>query len=208
MSTKTTTSTSQQYQYNPAAMSQYNSLQPTFGNTVQSEISDPYTNMFFNKQLGMGRQAIAQQQASANSALLQRSRALGFGSNSPLMAQQLLGLQRQGMSNQSNLYNNLLLQAGQFRQQALGMAGSYRPLQTGMTGTQTQSQSGLGTWLPQLVGAGIGAATMGMGGGMGGSLLGMAGAGSKFGATGASPQMNALLSNNLPQAPQYNLSSY
>jgi len=60
-----------------------------------------------------------------------------------------------------------LMQAGQMRQSAIGMAGQYRPLQTGQT--QTQQVSGLGSWLPQVVGAGLGAAGAFFGGGMGGS---------------------------------------
>jgi hypothetical protein len=158
-------------------MSQYNQLQPIFGNQVQSEISDPYSNSFFNTQLAMQRQNVAQSQSSANRALIQRTQSLGGNVNSPLFQQQLMQQQRQGMASNAQGYNNLLLQAGQFRQQALGMAGSYRPLQTGSTNTQTQS--GLGTWLPQLAGAAIGAAGMFATGGA-------SGAGSMFkGANGA-----------------------
>src|SRR5271157_2455508 len=119
---KQTTTTSQ---YNQPSMGLFNQLQPQFGQAISSEITNPYSNMFFNQQLGMGQQQLGAQGASANRALLQRSQALGFGANSPFMASQMGALQRQGMAGQSGLFNNLLMQAGQMRQSALGMAGSY-----------------------------------------------------------------------------------
>lgn len=161
-------------QYNQGSMGVFNQLQPQFGQAIGSEITNPYSNMFFNQQLGMGQQQLGAQGASANQALLQRGQALGMQANSPLMQSQMGMNQRAGMAGQSNLYNNLLMQAGQMRQSALGMAGSYKPLQTGQT--QMQTVSGTGSWLPQIVGGALGAATsaftggmMGGGGGGGGS---------------------------------------
>jgi hypothetical protein len=52
------------------------------------------------------------------------------------------------------------------QQNAMQLGSQYRPLQTG--GTQTQTQGGLGSWLPQLAGAAIGAAGTAMTGGMSG----------------------------------------
>jgi hypothetical protein len=143
-------------QYNQPSMGVFNQLTPQFGQAIGSEITNPYSNMFFNQQLGMGQQQLGAQGASANQALLQRAQAMGVQGNSPLMMSQMGQNQRAGMAGQSNLFNNLLMQAGQMRQSALGMAGSYRPLQTGQVGVE--QTSGLGSWLPQLAGAGLGAA--------------------------------------------------
>lgn len=159
-------------QFNPQSMGQYNQLQGTIGSSLQGDISDPFHSMLFNTQLGMQRQANQAQFGGQQQALLQRSQALGVNPQSPQYAYMLNQLQRQNSSNTAQGYNNLLLQASQRRQQSLGMAESYRPLQTGQT--QVQSQSGLGTWLPQLAGAAIGAATMGATGGMS-AIGGMAG---------------------------------
>lgn len=154
MGTKQQTS----YQYNPAAEGQYNMLQPLAGSALASEISNPYNNMFFNTQLGMGQQQLAAQNSSGMNAITQRANAMGMGGNQSLLNFQMAQQQRQGQSNQAGLFNNLLLQAGNMRQQAIGGAMNYRPQQTGMT----QQTSGMGTWLPQVAGAGIGMAGMGM----------------------------------------------
>jgi len=76
------------------------------------------------------------------------------------------------MQNQGRANTGLQAQLGFLNpvQNALGMqqwatnaAESYKPLQTG--GTSTESTGGLGTWLPQVLGAGLGAVTGGLGGG-------------------------------------------
>jgi hypothetical protein len=120
--------------------------------------------------------------------MLQRMQAMGINQSSPFFAAQLGKLQRQQSANQAGGYNNLLLQASQLRQQALGQAGSYRPLQTGQT--QTQQQSGLGTWLPQLIGAGLGIAGGAMGGGAGLAM------GSMFKGGSSSALNNSIAGNN------------
>lgn len=145
-------------QYNQPSMGVFNQLNPQFGQAISSEITNPYNNAFFNQQLGMGQQQLGQQGASGQQALLQRAQALGQSGNSALMQSQQGMLQRQGMAGQSNLFNNLLMQSGQMRQSAMGMAQGYNPLQTGQTGIG--SVSGVGSWLPQAIGAGGAAASM------------------------------------------------
>ena len=181
-------------QYDPQSMGVFGGLNKTFGSAIQDEIQNPYSSMFFNQQLGMGNQAMQTQAASGNQAMLQRAQALGISPSSPLFASMMSQQQRGNQSNQSNMFNNLLLQAGQLRQGAIGQAGAYRPLQTGQS--QVQTQSGLGTWLPQLAGAalgvGMGAATGGMskmggGGPFGGSAPGLYGSGGGFSELPMSP---------------------
>ncbi len=147
-------------------MNAFNAFTNSGSSAIQSEINDPYSNMAFNTQLQMGNQAVQQQNNQGNQALLQRLQGSGINPSSPLYQSQLGMMQRSGMARQSGMYNNLLLNATQLRQQAIQQALGYKPLQTGMT--NVQSQSGLGTWLPQVAGMAMGAATMGMGGGFGG----------------------------------------
>jgi len=146
---KQTSSTS----FDPTSMGVFQGFQPQYSQAMSSEVTDPYSNMFFNKQLGMQNQSIATGNQNNMEALLQRAKALGINPNSPAYFSQLNQLQRQMQSQRAGGFNDLLLQAGQFRQNALQNMGGYRPLVTG--GTQTQQQSGLGTWLPQLAGAAI-----------------------------------------------------
>lgn len=173
MSTKTTTT--QTSQFNQPSMSTFNALQPMVGNALSGEIQNPFSNPFFQTQLQMGNQQLSQSGASAQQAMQQRMRALGQGGNSPLVAYQMLQLQRQNMAGRAGLFNNMLLSASQMRQQAIGQAQQYRPLQTGQT--SVQSKSGLGTWLTPLVSAGIGGLTGGMFGSGGGGFFSGAGAG-------------------------------
>lgn len=65
-----------------------------------------------------------------------------------------------GSTNQSNAFNSTLNGALQSRNFALQSAEGFNPLQTGAN--TTQSKSGLGTWLPQVAGAALGAATGGL----------------------------------------------
>ena len=75
------------------------------------------------------------------------------------------------MAQGASMNNNLLLNAANTRNQAIGSAMSYSPLQTG--GTNTQYASGLGTWLPQVLATAGGAAQGGLGAASAGtSILG------------------------------------
>lgn len=166
MSTKKTTTNTTSF--NPVAEQAYNSMQPVATNALMSEISDPFSNMFFNNQLAMGQKYNNAQASSAMSAALQRSQAMGQGTNSGLLNWNMMNATRNAQANNSNLFNNLLLNAGQLRQQAIGGAMSYQPQVMGST--QVQQTSGLGTWLPQVAGAGLSLATGGLGGVFGGAL--------------------------------------
>lgn len=157
--TNTTTTTSdatQQSLFNQPSMSAFNAFQPAIQSGVMGDINDPFHSMFFNTQLGMADQALSSQNSSRMSANLQRMRAMGLGGNSALMNWQMRQNSLAGQSANSNMFNNLLLQGSQMRQNALNMAMGYRPLQTGQTqhSTQTQKQTsgGLGSWLPQVAG--------------------------------------------------------
>jgi len=161
-------------QFDPTSMGVYQGLQSQFGNAISSEINNPYGNMAFNTQLGMMRQQQGASGASQNQATLQRMQAMGVNPQSAFFQSQMGKNQRQQMASTGQGYNNLLLQAQQLRQSAIGQAGSYRPLQTGST--QVQQQSGVGSWLPQVLGGALGIAGGAMTGGMS-SMFGGGGGG-------------------------------
>src|SRR6266576_620145 len=157
-------------QYDSGSMGTFGGLNKSFGSAVQGEIDNPYGNPFFNLQQARGNQAVNAQNSSGQQAMMQRAQALGINPNSPQFAAMMNQSSRWNMGLQSDMQSNLMLQAANMRQGAIGMAGQYKPLQTGHTDVQTQS--GLGTWLPQLAGAAIGGLTgmagMGAFGGKGG----------------------------------------
>lgn len=189
----TTNQTKTSASFDPNSMGVFQGLTSTYGSAIQDEIQNPYSNMFFNTQLAMGNQGQQASSSAGNSALLQRAQAMGINPSSPLFMQMMAQQQRGNQSNQSNMFNNLLLQAAQLRQGAIGQAGSYRPLQTGQT--STQKQSGVGSWLPQIAGAAIK-------GGMA-AATGGASAGFDFGGAGAGPSggMNPGFSLGTPGIP-------
>ena len=176
MGTKQTTTTTNQY--NPAGMQTYNALQGPAAGVFNSNINNPYDNAFFNSQKAAGSSAatgFSRPNTQANAAL---------GINNPTFnASQTTTQGRATLANQGRMTNNLILGAASNRETSLQSAMNYRPLQTG--GTEVKQTSGLGTWLPQVIGMGIGAVTGGLGlggqqGGFGAAAMG-AGKASPFG---------------------------
>lgn len=162
MSTKqTTTSTNA---YNSQSMGQYNSLQSGYGGLLQQYMNNPMSAVsgIYNQSGQMAQQNAALLGQSAMSNLTGNQAAAGFGGvNMPAyMASQIAAQNRatSGMQANAFLQNNLARNQAALGVQQFGasQAGMYRPLQTG--GTQTQTQGGLGSWLPQVAGMGIGAA--------------------------------------------------
>jgi hypothetical protein len=147
MSTKQNSNNS--FQFNPTAMSGYNSMQGPATQGISSNISNPYSNMLFNTQLGMGMGNNATQTSSNLAAQQQNWQARGMQSNSPAAMFMNQNTANMGRANASSLNNNLLLQAGNFRQNSIQGAMNYHPLQIGQK--QQQMTSGLGSWLPQVI---------------------------------------------------------
>lgn len=151
MSTKNTTT----YGYNPAGIGAYNSMIPGFGSTVNSYMMNPFSNPFFQTQQQMGYRTAQQQNQTNMSNISRNSFMSGLSPNNPAMLEMMNNQMRAGTANSANLgFLNPVQNAFTAQQNAMGMAGSFRPLQT----SQTQTQSGLGSWLPQLLGAGLGMA--------------------------------------------------
>lgn len=168
MSTKNVNTT--QGTFNQQGMATYDALQPGYRSNMQQFMNDPMKSSFFNTQLQM---ATRQNQAgfgANNAAMMQNLAASGATGNVPAyMQSNLLRNQRALSGANAGSFNNLLLGANQLRFGATQGAGAFRPLQTGQT--ETKTQSGLGSWLPQLAGAALGAAGSAMTGG-GSSMIG------------------------------------
>lgn len=172
---KQTTSTNT---YAPGALQNYTNWANQLNPFVSSMMSNPFSSPFYNLNI--------QQQTKAANSLSQRT-----GQN----ALQNFGMQNLGLQG-SGLMNSLLAKAGRYGSQLqyqgftnaannaqsnmwnaaqLGSNFFGNPLVTG--GQQTQTTSGLGTWLPQVLGAAAGIATGGFGGGGLSSLFGGGGGG-------------------------------
>jgi hypothetical protein len=159
-------------------------------NTAKGLVNNPYGNPFYQQTLTQGvnaANAMNQTSQSNTSSYIANS---GIGANSPAaaMLRQMSGYQ--GSHNTASAFMNASGQASNM----FGMGMNYlsNPLRTGMTGTTTTS--GLGTWLPQVAGAALGAAAGGFAGGKGfsllGALTGAAGKGNTMGGyTGSMPMM-------------------
>lgn len=162
MSTKTNTNTSNAYNAN--GMQAYNSLIPKFSNTISSLMSSPLNNSFFQNQLSQSMGAANQMnQRNLNNTTSNIKMGGGIiGQGGGFGTASLNNAMLAGSSNTSGAFNSTLNSALQNRNFALSSAEGFNPLQTGANTTQTKS--GLGTWLPQVAGAALGAATGGLSG--------------------------------------------
>lgn len=179
----TTGSNTSSLNFNPASQSIYNALIAGGSNTMLGYMNNPFNNPAYTMGAAQGQKGAKQLGANAMGALNQNQLAQGLGGQA---GQGWLGAQRaqtgranQSLSSQANIQN--VLSAMQRQMAAAGTGLSFSPQLTGQTGnfSQTQQTSGLGTWLPQVMGAGLGALTGGMTGGL--STMMQAGGGGGFG---------------------------
>lgn len=184
MPTKTTSTNTAQF--DPNSMNAYQGAISGGMGVLNQDIANPMSQIGFNQRIAMGNSQLFNSFQRNNSSLAQRAGA--FGGATPLFLQnQLAQNQRSLSSGQANLFNQNLLYADQVRQGAASQMMNFRPLQTGST--TTQAQSGVGTWLGPIASAGIGAATMGMGGFGGGGGFGQSSGNYNLGpSTGAMSQ--------------------
>lgn len=168
---KTTGSNQSNLQFNPLSQGVYNQLVQGGGNVLQGFINNPFGNSLYQMGAGQAQQGAKQLGNQNMQALQQNQLVQGLGGQAGqgwLGAQQAqTGRANQAMSSQANVSN--VLAALQRQMAATGMGMSFSPQLTGQSGnfSQTQSTSGLGTWLPQLLGAGMSAAMGGLTGGAG-----------------------------------------
>ncbi len=181
MSTKKITTTkqagSQKVAFDPASMKAFQGLQPAFANLLLQYLNEPARKTQEQLRIGQGEYAIGQAFGRQQENLVQNALALGMPSAvAPGYFQSQLarsGRARAGASAQNVIQNKFFTDRS--AQALLPLAAAYRPLQTGGSfqsqGTTTAKTSGLGTWLPQVasaaIGAAAGAATGGAAGGGG-----------------------------------------
>lgn len=177
MSTKTNTNTANQY--NAGGMSAYNSLIPQMSSTISNMMSSPLNNSMFQNQLAQNQQSAAQIGQRNISNIASNTRAGGglLSGAGSFQTAQLNNAMLSNSANQSGAFNSSLNTALSNRNFAVQSAEGFNPLQTGANTTQTKS--GLGTWLPQVAGAALGAATGGL------STLGGAAASAAMGSLGS-----------------------
>lgn len=185
MSKKTTTTqnSSNALQYDPASKNIYNQLTGAGSKQLLDLINNPFSNPLYSLGLGQSMKGAGAMGNNAMQALMQNFKQGGFGGNAGngFMAAQMGKIGRMNLSNRANANTSNVMNALQRQLTATGMGMSFNPLLTGEKGksNSTQTESGLGTWLPQLLGAGLG---MGMS-----AMNPASGAGSIFGATKGMP---------------------
>lgn len=174
------TTQQQTQQFNPAGGATYNQLQPGIGSTLgwymgggqagPNAPGSPFQSPLFQAGMGQGITAANQSGQTAMSSLGSNMAAFGGGGSPGFLQSQVrqAGYNTSGL--RQNAYWNALNSTVGSQMNATGMAANYRPLQTG----QTQTTSGLGTWLPQVLGAGLSIGLAPFTGGA--SLLGLNGA--------------------------------
>jgi hypothetical protein len=171
MSTKKTqdTKSSNALTFDPKSKALYDKLIGSSGDLLQSWMNNPFGNPLYKLGLGQsqrGAQAAGQQGMGALMNNMKISGITGRAGNAFQQAQvNKMGRTNLGLMSGANVGN--VMNALQRQQQATAMGMSFQPLLTGETAnSHSQEQtSGLGTWLPQLVGAGLqGAMGMATGG--------------------------------------------
>jgi hypothetical protein len=179
--TKTTTNTNQ---YAGNSLGNYNSWASQLMPMLQGMMSNPFGSPSFNMNL--------QQQTKAANALGQRTMqnsmqsfgSQGLGTTGGAMASLMSKMGRYGSNVQMQGYNNAFNQAqsNQWNAASLGSNFFGNPLVTG--NTSTEKTSGLGTWLPQLLSAGLGFAGGALSGGASSALTARAAGGAASGVGG------------------------
>lgn len=163
MSTKKETATS--INYNPAGMNNYNSFQTPLNKGLTDFATNPLQASYFQNAYNM---ALSQNQMAGQSniqSLMNNFKTTNSGGNMPGFQQALLNQSGRmtSMAN-ANSFNTQLINGVNNQKWALNSMQSYTPLQTGQT--TTEKTSGTGTWLPQVIGAGLGVAGAAMTGGL------------------------------------------
>lgn len=166
----TTTDQTQKTNYAPGALNGYTAAQTQ----ALGMVNNPYSNPFYQQTLSQGMNSANQINQNQQQNLSQNISRSGIGENSAAgtMLHQMGGYM--ASHNQAGAFQNASNQAQSMYGQGMNFLSN--PLATGgtMHGVQTEQSGGLGTWLPQVIGAGLGAAGGIMSGGasMGGKLAG------------------------------------
>lgn len=177
----TTKKTTQTNQYTAPATAAQNTLSSTWSPIVQNPFGGPQYQMGLQQQMNAANQLNSNNIRNAlNNANMAGMGNLTGGARMSLLSG--LGRQASGVRQQGFFNNwNTAVAQQQFGSNVLGglsgqLAGT----------TSTQKTSGLGTWLPQVIGAGLSLATGGLGGALSGAFGGGGSSAPGFGASQAS----------------------
>lgn len=154
-------------------MNTFSGLTSALGSALPGFMNNPFGTQQFKMGQQLGTSQANNMNQTATNGLVNNMIGSGMagGASNPAATEMLQNQNRANTSNTANLgFIQPTQNALQMQQNAIGTAAGYKPLQTG--GTNTQSTQGLGTWLPQLLGGGLGMlgniATGGLSGGLGG----------------------------------------
>lgn len=185
---KTSTSTNQ---FDPQSMNRYQGAQNALISKASQMWQDPFSNPMYNMGLQMQMNAANTLNAGVNRNAMSNFQMSGMGNlTGGARASLLSGLSRQSAGTRQQGFFNNFQNAQSNMWNSASLLSSIQPLGTGQT--NVQKTSGLGTWLPQLAGAAIGA-------GMGMMTGGMTGGGGKtpmgggFGSGQMPSQLNGLM---------------
>lgn len=162
--TKSTTSGNQTtaFQFDPGSMAQYQQNLATWGPKARDFVNNPYQNASFQMESAIGQNNAAKLGARNMANLRGNAAAMGYNTSGGMFNSLLASSTRATSGMQSDAFRQSVMNANQRQMQSMGMLASFQPLMTGSSSnfnqTSQQQQSGLGTWLPQLISAGIGAA--------------------------------------------------
>src|SRR5580698_2095697 len=99
-------------QFNPAGMGAYNSLMPSFTNTLQNFMQNPLQSNQFQTMYGLGANQINQQGSSNMATLMNNMKQFGMGGgNNPFMLSQMAQQGRSSSGQKAGLFGGLLQQA-------------------------------------------------------------------------------------------------
>ena len=169
-STTSSSTQTQTTQFDPVAMAQYQGLVPQYTGVWSQYMKDPHANAYFQKALARSQGNIQATGARSLANFSANTRGWGMGATPAFQIAERARMERQISGESSRNYTDLLLGFEDKRLQASSQAAGFQPLRTGETATGSSNSntieqtSGLGTWLPQLLAAGIGAAMPMMGG--------------------------------------------
>lgn len=194
MSTKNTTTGSNQtaFQFNPGSMSAYTSNLASFLPFAQGLYQNPYGNQMFQQESAINQDQAANIGARNKSNVLANANAMGYSTNGGLINSMLASAGRATGNLQAQGFRSAVQNANSRAMTGLGISSAFQPLMTGSNSNfqQTQQTSGLGTWLPQVAGMALGAATNAFMPGAGAASSAIPGVGS---ASDGAPTFNGVI---------------
>jgi len=160
MGTKKTSTTTNQY--DPGSMANYQNYQSTVAPLLQGFANNPFSNSQYSLNLSQNLAGSNQMGMNAIQNAMRNFNMTGLSSMGGAQQGLMSSLGRYGSAQNAQAFYGAANNAIARQNGAINSMMNYQPLQTGQQ--NVQQTSGLGTWLPQVVGAGIGLATGFMGG--------------------------------------------